>query len=220
MQPYEPPQDRYDREEPIPYPGPPATAHPGYPVNPAYGSQWPQQSAAPYPVRGYPPAGYPGQGHPPFGHPGPGHPPPWAWPASTRWPYGPDRPSIATAAAVLGFVTAGLTALAGVGFVIAFATGDGDLPTALLLLGVPCAVGELVGGLWLLRRRQRTLLVASSVAAAAVLVIAMIAGVASVSGDDVIGLVIFLLFALPLPVVTAALAGRRTVAGWVAAGGA
>ena len=34
--------------------------------------------------------------------------PPWAWqPAPTTWPHGPGRPGVATAAAVLGFVTAG-----------------------------------------------------------------------------------------------------------------
>ena len=225
MEPYEPSQYRIAPEQ-SPAPGPYGEQYPGQP----YPGQ--QYAVQPYPGQPYPGQPYPGQPSAGQWHPGqsypvapyalPAHgsaylPPPWAWPVSRRGPYGPERPSAATAVAVLGFVTAGLTALAGIGMVISLATGTGDLPTALLLLGVPCAVGQLVGGLWLLRRRSHTLLLASSIAATVVLVVAIIGGAVTLSGDDVVGFVFFALFALPLPIVTACLAGRRVVTSWLAA---
>jgi hypothetical protein len=54
-------------------------------------------------------------------------PPPWAQ-APTTWPHGPDRPRSATTAAVLGFVTGGLTALATLIFLVVVITGAVDDP--------------------------------------------------------------------------------------------
>jgi hypothetical protein len=120
---------------------------------------------------------------------------------------------------VLAIVTGVLTVLGGLAFLLASLTEDGDLPTWLLALGLPCGVVLLVGGIRLLGRRSAPLVLWSAVAAAAVLVLALIGGMATLSRYDVPSLVAFILFALPLPVVTAAFAAQRPVRGWVASGG-
>jgi hypothetical protein len=150
----------------------------------------------------------------PYGY----HPTPWSGPLpSSRWPYGPDRPGVATAAAVLGFVTAGLTLLMSVVFLGVQFSGDGDTSTAVLLLGIPCAAGLIVGGVRLLGRRSHQVLFTSAVAAVLVLILAFIVGLATLPGrDDVAGLGVMLLVAAPLPIVTACLAASRTIAGWTA----
>jgi hypothetical protein len=138
---------------------------------------------------------------------------------SRRWPHGPERPGVATAAAVLGFVTGGLTLLMSIVFIGALAGDEGDPATGVLLLGLPCAIGLIVGGVRLLGRRPPVVLFASALAAVLVLVLALITGLATTVSDtnSVIGLSLVLGFAAPLPIVTAVLAWRPVVAHWVAA---
>jgi hypothetical protein len=126
---------------------------------------------------------------------------------------------LATASAVLGIVTGSLTLIGGLIFLIVSldGDGDGDLATWLLALGLPIGIALLVGGIGLLNRRQADLVLWSAVAAAAVVLLAMVGGAVTLSGDDADGVLGFCLFALPLPVVTACLAGQRVVRGWVAA---
>ena len=136
---------------------------------------------------------------------------------SQAWPYGPGRPGSATAAAVLGFVTGGLTIAFLLVMLVAVLAGQEDVATwLLLLLGVPCAVGLLTGAAELMRRRSTSVLFGSAVSAVAVLLVALVAGLAELAADDVVGLVIFVVIALPLPVLTAVFAKVGTVTGWVA----
>ena len=149
--------------------------------------------------------------------PGYGQVAPWNLPGVvTTWPYGPGRPGIATAAIVLGFVTGGLTALMSLVFLVAVASGDDDLPTTLLLLGLPCAIGLIAGSAQLVHRNSPGLLFGAAVAAVAILVLALIAGAATLSGDSMLGLGMFVLFALVLPVLTAVFAWLPRVRGWAA----
>jgi hypothetical protein len=134
---------------------------------------------------------------------------------SSEWPHGPDRPGIATAAAVLGFVTGGLTALVSSLFLLAVLFGGGDLPTGLLALGLPCAVGLIRGGVLVLRRDSATLLMGSSVAAVTVLLLALAGAAAGLRTPGIIMLGVFVALASVLPIVTAALAANGTVRGWL-----
>jgi hypothetical protein len=176
----------------------------------------------PPPAPGYgPPPGYPPPGHPGYGPP-PGYPPPYAAAApwnrplpSTAWPHGPGRPSIATTAAVLGFVTGGLTALGSLLCLLNVLFGDPDLVSGVLSLGLLCAAGMIRGGLLLLRRETEVVLAASAGAAAAVLLLALLTSLPSVDGAGFLGLAIFFLIAGSLPVTTAALALSRTARGWL-----
>jgi hypothetical protein len=119
---------------------------------------------------------------------------------------------------VLGIVTGGLTLLMSIFFVAALVEDAGDPSTAVLLLGLPCAIGLIIGGVRLLGRRPPALLFASALAAVLVLLIALLTGLVTLSApDDVVGLTVVLLLAAPLPVVTAVLSWRPVVAGWVAA---
>jgi hypothetical protein len=140
---------------------------------------------------------------------------PWNAPrVSTTWPYGPDRPGIATAAAVLGFVTGGLTAIASFFFLIAVLFGGADLPTGLLALGLPCAAGLIRGGVVLMRRDSTRVLTASAVISVVVLLFALLAGFLSYSGSEMLGFAVFVFLAAALPIVTACLAASGTVRGW------
>jgi hypothetical protein len=183
--------------DPEQYRIPPTPAPPGYPH--------------PYAAPGYPPPGYPPPGYPvPYGAA------PWNAPrVSAAWPHGPGRPGIATAAAVLGFVTGGLTALGSFFFLLAVLFGDGDLPTGLLAFGLLCAPGLIRGGVLVLRRHSTTMLIGSSIAAVAVLLLALAAGVADLDSAGLMGLGLFVVLAAVLPVVTAALAATGTVRGWM-----
>jgi hypothetical protein len=118
---------------------------------------------------------------------------------------------------VLGFVTAGLTLVMQVVFIAALSSGDGDPATAVLLLGIPCAAGLILGGVRLLGRQTLQILLLSAIAAVLVLVLALVVGLATVSGSgaDLAGLVIILVLAAALPTTTAALAAQRTVSGWM-----
>ena len=157
-----------------------------------------------------------GYGEQQYGPP-PGYGPPQYYGPPQAWPYGPGRPGSATAAAVLGFVTGGLTIAFLLVMLVAVLAGQEDVATwLLLLLGVPCAVGLLTGAAELMRRRSTSVLFGSAVSAVAVLLAALVAGLAELAADDVVGLVIFVVIALPLPVLTAVFAKVGTVTGWVA----
>ena len=176
-----------------------------------------------YPPGSYPP---PGPAMPAYGPP-PGYgPPPWygAMPpygpwfaASLQWPYGPARPTAATAA-VLGHVTGGLTALVMLGILVSVLDGDDDPSTLLMLLGIPCAVAIVAGAAALLGRRTAELLLRAALASVAVLALVLVVGLATLDGDARVGMLVTVVLALPLPVLTAVFARRPQVRGWVAAG--
>ena len=187
---------RYPQYGPPPGYGQPGYGQPGYGPPPGYDA----------------PPGYP----PPYGT-GYGAPMPWA-PPTARWPYGPGRPSLATAAAVLGHVTAGLTLVFSVIFLVVLLTGNGDPTMAVLALGLPCAVGLIVGGLQLTRRRSAGLLFGSAAVSVAVLVASLIVGVGWLVEDDLLGVAVFVALALPLPLLTAIFARAGSVTDWLAAG--
>jgi hypothetical protein len=125
---------------------------------------------------------------------------------------------MATAAAVLGYVTAGLTIVFSVILLFVALGGDGDDTVAVLLLGVPCAVGLIVGAGQTLRRRSAHILFVSAVASVAVLLLALVVGVAVLAADDLVGETMFVVLALPLPLLTAIFARTTAVTGWLAAG--
>jgi hypothetical protein len=119
---------------------------------------------------------------------------------------------------VLGIVTGGLTLLMSIFFLAMLVEDAGDPPNATLLLGLPCAIGMIIGGLRLLSRRPPVLLFASALAAVLVLLITLLTGLVTLfDPGEMFGLVVLLLLAAPLPVVTAVLSWRPVVAGWVAA---
>jgi hypothetical protein len=193
---------RYPQYGPPPGYGPPVYGPPGY-GPPAYGPP------------GYgPPPGYP----PPYGA-GYGAPeaPPWAF-ATATWPYGPGRPPLATAAGVLGYVTAGLTIVFSLIFLLVLLSGKGDPTQWVLVLGLPCAAGLLVGGVRIMRRRSAGLLFASAASAVAVLMVSLIVGMGWLPEQEIFGEAVFVVLALPLPLLTAVFARARTVTGWLAAG--
>ncbi|HEY0125997.1 MAG TPA: hypothetical protein VGB58_02535 [Blastococcus sp.] len=213
---------------------PPAHGQPGYGPPPGYAQPG-------YAQPGYgPPPGYaqPGYGQPVHGGPGYGPPPgygampPYGPPpgygamppygpgfaASLQWPYGPARPTAATAAAVLGHVTGGLTALVMLGILVAVLDGDDDPSTLLMLLGIPCAVAIVAGAAALLGRRTAELLFRAALASVAVLALVLVVGLATLDGDARVGMLGTVVLALPLPVLTAVFARRPVVRGWVAAG--
>ena len=175
---------------------------------PAYGQQY-----------GQPPYGQP-YGQPAYGQPY-GQAPAWGagpgWQQPGVWPHGPGRPGVATAAAVLAIVTGSLTALGGLGMLVAALTGDDDLPTLVLALGLPVGGVLLAGGISLLGRRRADWVLWSAVAAIAVLVLALFGAALTLDSDGAIGVLVLTVFALPLPVVTAALSGQRRVQQWAAA---
>jgi hypothetical protein len=134
----------------------------------------------------------------------------------TARPEGPARPGSATTASVLGFVTGGLTALVSLMFVAFIARGvENDPATTTLLLGLPCAAGLIAGAALLMRRRSPLLLFWSALAAVLVLVLAEIVAIVWVGGDGPLGVGVFVLLALPLPVLTAVFATRPKTRGWV-----
>jgi hypothetical protein len=195
------------------YGPPPGYGPPGYGPPPAYGP----------PVYGPPVYGPPVYGPPVYGPP-PGYPPPYGYGApmaepwvTARWPYGPGRPSLATAAVVLGHVTAGLTIVVTLIFVAVLLTGNGDPTMGALLLGLPCAIGMIVGGVHLTRRRSSGLLFASAATAVGVLVLSLIVGVGWLTPEDLAGQAVFVGTALPLPLLTAIFSRARTVTGWLGA---
>ena len=184
--------------------------------------QYPQQ---PY---GQAPYGQAPYGQAPYGQPygqqpyapswGPaGQAPGWQQPGVG--PYGPGRPGLATASAVLAIVTGSLTALGGLLVLIAALTGDGDLPTWVLALGLPVGGVLLASGISLLGRRRADWVLWSSLAAVAVLVLALLGGALTLDSDGAIGLLFFTVFASVLPIVTASLSSRSIVREWAAGRG-
>jgi 4-amino-4-deoxy-L-arabinose transferase-like glycosyltransferase len=104
-----------------------------------------------------------------------------------------------------------------VGFLIAVLAGEDDVVTQTLLLGVFSAAGLITGAVRLLGRRSPTVLFGSSLASVAVLLLALLAAAVTIdrtSGLD--GIVLFVLFAMVLPVVTAVFAWLPVVRGWAA----
>jgi hypothetical protein len=191
-------------------PGPAPYGSPGY--GPPHGS------AAPPPGYGLPPYGPPpGYARPPYGPPsGYGYAYPLGPPA---WPAGPRRPGVATAAAVLGFVTGGLTTLFSFGFLIAVVAGEGDAPTMMLLLGFPCAAGVITGAVRLLGGHSPAVLFGSAVASVLALALAWLAAAMTIDrSGGLAGLTVFLFFAMVLPVLTAIFSWLPTVRGWAADG--
>ena len=216
--PYGQGQPPYGQQYPAPQYGQPPYPAPQY-GQPQYPA--PQYPAPQYPAPQYPAPQYPAPqcGQPPYPQPYGQQPyptPGWVPPTQT-WPHGPGRPGLATAAAVLGFVAGGLTVLVSIGMLVSVLTGDGDAPTAVLIAGLPCAAGLITGGVWLMQRRSAQLLTWSAVAAAVVLVVALLVGTATEDEDTVVGLLMFTLVALVMPVLIAVFSVRRTVADWLAA---
>jgi hypothetical protein len=172
----------------------------GSPQGPGYGQQPGHGAVPPY----GPPPGY---GYPPGS--------PYGYAAPLPWPHGPGRPSITTTAAVLGFVTGGLTILASLGFLIALLTEECDPVVGVLVLGLPCAAGMVFGSVQLLARRSPTPLFVSALAAVGVLVLALVVAAATTDGgDDVVGVGFFVLLAGVLPVLTAVFARLPATVGW------
>ncbi|TFV51822.1 hypothetical protein [Blastococcus sp. TF02A-35] len=187
-----------------PYGQPPYYGQPQYGQSPYYGQ--PQYGQPPY---GQPP--YYGQPYQPYGQPA--YPGPGGWPGAA-WPHGPGRPGAATTATVFGFVTGGLTAFGSLVMLLAVLAGDADGATLVLALGLPCAVGLVVGGARLLQRRSTKVLFWSAIAALAVLAAALLTAVADMPGDEAAAVAAFVLMACVLPVVTAVLSRVPTVTGW------
>ena len=196
--------------------------------------QGPQQYGQPpygQPPYGQAPYGQPAYGQAPYGQPSYGQQygqpygqaPAWGagpgWQQSAVWPQGPGRPGLATASAVLAIITGSLTVLGGFGMLVSGLTGDGDLPTWLLALGLPVGGVLLAGGISLLGRRRADWVLWSAVAAVALLVFALLGAALTLDEGDAFGVLFFTVFALPLPVVTAALSGQRRVQQWAASKG-
>jgi hypothetical protein len=96
-------------------------------------------------------------------------------------------------------------------------TGEDDAVALLLALGLPCGAALLTGGIRLLGRHSPAPLFASALAAVGVLLLAFVAGAATLDSSDVVGITGFLVFALPLPVLTAVFARLPATVGWAAA---
>lgn len=170
----------------------------------------------------YPPGTAPQYAPAPTYGPQPGYGPPpgygWYPLPPPAWPNGPGRPPLATTAAVLGFVTAGLTILVSGALLVGALNGDYDDITLLLTLGLPCAAGLIAGGVRLQGRRSPALLFGSAVAAVVVLLLAWLAGALTIDRTGGMeGLTAFVLSALVLPSLTAIFAWTRTVRAWAAA---
>ncbi len=203
---------------------PPPPAGYGGPEQPAYGRPSYGQPGYGQPPYGPPPYGQPPYGQAPYGPPPPGYPPvaygqapygqfSYGPPGHGGWPHA-RRPSVVTAAGVLGIVTGGLTAFGSLIMVIAAARGTDDVSTLLLTLGLPCAVGLVTGGVRVLQGRPSRLLFASALAAIGVLLAALVSSMLTMSGTDRFGVTAFVVFAAVLPIVTAVLARLRQVTAW------
>jgi hypothetical protein len=141
-------------------------------------------------------------------------PHPWVHPEQAPWPFGPGRPAVATTAIVLGFVTGGLTAVLSLVSLFLLIAGAQDLVTVLLLLlGAWCAGALIISAAWLAGRRSPKPLYVSALVAVGSLLLLLLAG--SMAEGSVLGVAVFVVLALPLPVLTAAFARLPRVAGWV-----
>ncbi|MGY1694137.1 MULTISPECIES: hypothetical protein [unclassified Geodermatophilus] len=190
---------------------PPGSAAPPYaaPPPPAYGPP------APYgPPPGYAPAHGQGPGYAPY--PGYGPPPGYGWGVPPAWPAGPGRPGVATAAGVLGIVAGSLSGLVALVLTAAVLSGDDDAVSIVLVLGLPCGAALVTGGIRLLTRHSPAPLFVSALAAVAVLFLALAVGAGTLGADGLVGFTAFLVFALPLPVLTAVFARLPATVGWAA----
>lgn len=174
------------------YPQTPGQGQPaqGYPQSPPYGQ----------PAQGYPqspPYGQPAQGYPqspPSGYPqaqGYGAMPP----APPEYSAGPSsRPGVATAAAVLAFVQAGLTAIPGI-LQLINAPQNGGLggnpPTGVMIIvAIAEVIGVvllIIGGVQLIGGKSRTLIVAGAALELAICVYWIIFAVSidnTLAGDE------------------------------------
>ncbi len=196
---------------------PPGSAVPPYGASPASAGPAPHG-----PPPGTVPPSYapPGYGPASYGPPGYGPPPGYGWGlplAPPTWPAGPGRPGVATTAGVLGIVTGGLSLLVSLVLTVAVLSGEDDAVSVVLMLGLPCGAVLIAGGVRLLNRHSPTLVVAASLASVVVLFLALAVGAGTADGSDVIGLTVFLVLALPLPVLTAVFARLPATVGWAAA---
>jgi hypothetical protein len=114
-------------------------------------------------------------------------------------------------------VTAGLTIVFSLVFLLILLSGNGDATLAVLVLGLPCAAGLIVGALQLMRRRSAQVLFASAATSIGVLMFSLIVGLGWLTEDDLRGQVVFVALALPLPLLTAIFARARAVTGWLSA---
>jgi hypothetical protein len=191
--------------------GGPAYGRPAHVPPAAYGSP----AYGPFPGYGAPPAYGPPPGYGPLY----GAVPPAGWAGAPQaWPYGPRRPGVATAAAVLGFVTGGLTALVSLIILLSVTRGDGDPSIVLMLLGLPCAIAVIAGAAALMSRGSPGLLFGAAVASVGVLFLVAVVGMATLDVDDMLGRLVLVVLALPLPILTAVFARQPRVRGWAAAG--
>jgi hypothetical protein len=163
-----------------------------------------------------PPPGYVTAPGPGYGPPPQSGPPPWGWqPAPTTWPHGPDRPRSATVAAVLGFVTGGLSALVSLLFLLMAVIGGQDDPVSMLLiLGLPCGAGLIFGAARLLSGDLPGPLFGWAIAAVGVLVVAALMALVAFDAADLLAVAVFVVLALPLPVLTAVFAWRPDTRDW------
>ena len=147
----------------------------------------------------------------------PAYGPGW-WHPSLPWPDGPERPPTATTAAVLGFVTAGLTLLFSLPNLVLVVAGTAEVTTNVLLLGVFTAAGLITGAVRLLGRTSPDVLFGSAVGSVTVLLLAVAAGALTIDRTGgLTGILMFVAFALPMPILTAVFAWRPVVRGWAAA---
>jgi hypothetical protein len=96
-------------------------------------------------------------------------------------------------------------------------SGDGDMTTTVLLLGLPCAAGMIAGSNQILRRESERNLFACAALALGVLVLSLFFGLVTLTEGDLIGQAFFIVLAVPLPLLTAIFARARSVTGWLAA---
>ena len=206
---------------------PPGSALPPYGASPASGQPapyGPPPGTVPLsyaPLSYAPPAyGPPAYGPPAYGPPAYGPPPGYGWGlplAPPTWPAGPGRPGVATAAGVLGIVTGALSLLVSLVLTVAVLSGEDDAVSVVLMLGLPCGAVLIAGGTRLLNRHSATLVFAAALASVVVLFLALAVGAGTADSSDVVGLAVFLVFALPLPVLTAVFARLPATVGWAAA---
>jgi hypothetical protein len=164
-----------------------------------------------------PPQPWQQPGFPPAYQQWPAYGPGW-WHPSLAWPDGPERPSAATTAAVLGFVTGGLTLLFSLPNLVMVTAGGAEASQHVLLLGVFTAAGLITGAVRLLGRKSPDILFGSAVGAVTVLLLAVIADALTIDRTGgLAGILMFVAMALPLPILTAIFAWRSVVRGWAAA---
>ena len=156
---------------------------------------------------------------PPGGQPPPRRGPVAPWdvpPPVTSWPYGPDRPGVATAAIVLGLVTGVLTVLGSFLSLVVGSPSSANAASIAVVLGLPCAFGLIAGALRLSRRDSPRVLFGSAVAAACVLLVALVLGAGTLTDQGELRLAVVVIPALVLPVLTAVFAWLPRVRGWAA----